>query len=552
MVVRKGLQEDDDEVGAASMPPKHFSHDAETAYPARSIALHPSDHQSRMSQDRREFFSPYDGSAMETSEIDWEDGATLISDLTGDIQVVEAITRADLAKQIREQLRLEMEQELAVDAVTAEVIQENESGFWTRKRLVVATSLISLVLVGIVVGIVVATGVPSPENDTLKGITITGMNGEDRFGDSIALSRDGSTLASVAMAGHYVQVFRRGNATAWNPVGNPLHFSYDIDHMLQGRIDLSGDGSILAVGRWNDNEASHDTGSAKIFWYNAKAWKQLGQNLTGSSPTEHFGHSIALSDDGLTVGVGSHIGDPSTDPVDEGYVRVFSYNGTLPHLPGQWRQLGSDLKGKETIEQLGVSLALAANGRRIAVGALGGTARKGIARVYDYSNNREWNQVGEQLVGDYDKDVADEVKMTADGKILVIAAGGSEGIPNFAGYKRTYKLEGCCVWKHVGQDLIGSSRIISLSSDGTCLAVGLPDSENEQGRGELYRWSDSELQWQRIAVAKGDNPGDRLGNSVAVSGNCSLFVLGAPQKDSAERQPGYVRVYQVTNESFAD
>lgn len=257
------------------------------------------------------------------------------------------------------------------------------------------------------------------------------------------------------------------------------------------------------------------------------------------------GYSVALSDDGRTVGVGSRLGTPTSNLTDAGYVRVFAFNSTFGQSTGQWVQLGSDLEGQTAKDQFGMSLALSQDGRRIAVGAKGGDEKRGSIRVFDYSDDGDWTQVGEPIEGDYENDEADIVTMSANGSILVVASSGDEGKPSFEGYRRTFRLVGCCTWRKLGDDLVGTSTRIALSSDGTCLAVGIPDYQNEQGRGELYRWNDFDSKWNPVAATKGDNYADRLGTSVTVSGNCSLFALGATRKNSPGNPFGYVRVYQV-------
>ena len=156
-----------------------------------------------------------------------------------------------------------------------------------------------------------------------------------------------------------------------------------------------------------------------------------------------------------------------------------------------------------------------------------------------------WKQVGQSIEGDHDKDDANVVEMSANGSTLVIAANGDDGNANFEGYKRTFVLEGCCLWKQVGPDIIGNSREIALSSDASCLLIGTPDSNDKTGGGKLFRWSGTDSQWKQIAVARGDNVGDELGVSLAISENCSWFSLGANQDGIPKSPPGYVRIYQV-------
>lgn len=261
-----------------------------------------------------------------------------------------------------------------------------------------------------------------------------------------------------------------------------------------------------------------------------------------SSREQHFGYSLSLSENGLTIAVGSRLAQ-SNNLVEAGNVKVFSLNETSPQSPSQWIQVGSDMVGTIEREQFGISLALAGDGRRIAVGAVGGTARKGVVRVFDFHG--EWNQVGQPIEGDMENDEADDVDISADGTTLVVAANGEEDDVNSTGYKRTFKLDGCCAWKRVGPNLTGISRKIALSSDASCLLDGTPSNDNKIGGGTLYRWNDVDSEWRQIAAARGDEAGDELGGSVAVSGNCSLFALGATRRISPGKPAGYVRLYQV-------
>lgn len=219
-------------------------------------------------------------------------------------------------------------------------------------------------------------------------------------------------------------------------------------------------------------------------------------------------------------------------------------NGIPGEGPVEWKQLGTDLKGIQERDHFGMNLALSANGRRVAVGAQGGMERKGRVTVFDYTEGGNWTQVGNSIEGEYTEDDADKVAISGDGSTIVIAASGDDANQNIEGYRRTYKLEGT-TWMQLGDDLLGRSKNIALSSDASCLIVGDSGKNDQQGRGELFRWNNDELRWSKIAVTIGEKPADRFGGDVAIDGNCSLFALGATRANSPGTPPGYVRVYEV-------
>ena len=72
---------------------------------------------------------------------------------------------------------------------------------------------------------------------------------------------------------------------------------------------------------------------------------------------------------------------------NSGHTRVFEYNGT------DWAQIGEDIDGEDASDQSGASVALSADGTRLAVGAYinGGVNGdfSGHARVYDVCSTNE-------------------------------------------------------------------------------------------------------------------------------------------------------------------
>lgn len=215
------------------------------------------------------------------SDMTLEDESFPTRDSSG-MQVVEAFTRDEMASKLRESLRRELES----GAITAEVIpEEAEQPSWTRRCLIFSMSILLLVIVGISVGVVFAT---RGHNDNyIDGVTIEGMMSEDRFAASIALSQDGSTIAVAAGAakvGHYAQVYRRDNGSgSWKQIGQTLQFAFDQNTQFEGRLDLSRDGSIFAVSRWNNDDFSSNAGNATVYWYDngTNIWNELGQVLQG-------------------------------------------------------------------------------------------------------------------------------------------------------------------------------------------------------------------------------------------------------------------------------
>jgi hypothetical protein len=88
-------------------------------------------------------------------------------------------------------------------------------------------------------------------------------------------------------------------------------------------VALSRDGLTLAVGAdWYDGAVGFwtglrfSTGLVRVFRFVNNDWKKVGQDFEGMAANDYFGSSVAISADGNIVAGGT-----STDP---GYVQVFS------------------------------------------------------------------------------------------------------------------------------------------------------------------------------------------------------------------------------------
>ena len=88
----------------------------------------------------------------------------------------------------------------------------------------------------------------------------------------------------------------------------------------------------------------------------------MGDDIEGEAARDRAGaqKSISLSDDGLTLAVGSLLNDDSGS--NQGKVRVYEYKS------GSWSQIGSDILGGDANnDYLGGSLELSSDGKTIVI-----------------------------------------------------------------------------------------------------------------------------------------------------------------------------------------
>ena len=115
----------------------------------------------------------------------------------------------------------------------------------------------------------------------------------------------------------------------------------------------------------------------RVHAWNGTAWVQRGVDLDGEAAKDQSGLSVALSADGAIVAIGAPLNDGNGE--DAGHVRVYAWTGIA------WVRVGTDLNGEAKKDKSGTGVALSADGRTLAIGALendGNGNKAGHVRVY--------------------------------------------------------------------------------------------------------------------------------------------------------------------------
>ncbi|KAL7484596.1 hypothetical protein ACHAW6_014891 [Cyclotella cf. meneghiniana] len=374
---------------------------------------------------------------------------------------------------------------------------------------------------------------------TQLGLDIDGDTAYDYFGAAVSLSSGGSVLAVGApgknLSGRIdagrVRVYKF-NGTLWT------QFGVDIDGEATygnfGRsVSLSSDGTVLAVGARNNGGGSTDVGHVRVYRFDGIGWTQLGLDIDGELANDDSGSSVFLSGGGNVLAVGAPGNNPS------GHVRVYKFNGT------GWTQLGLDIDGEGFGDQSGSSVSLSSDGSVLAVGApyndpSSDRTNAGHVRVFNF-NGTGWTQLGVDIDGEAAGGRSGHsVSLSSDGTVLAVGAPFNNGNGLLsAGHVRVFKFNGTG-WTQLGVDIDGemanenSGRAVSLSSDGSMLAVG--------GHVRVFKFNGTG--WTRLHDSL-DNSLDNSGRSVSLSSDGSMLAVGAPYNDPNGRtDAGRVQVYE--------
>ena len=312
---------------------------------------------------------------------------------------------------------------------------------------------------------------------TQVGQDLNGENTNDEAGYSVALSDDGTRLAFGAPynngnpgsnSGH-VRVYDLSEATLWVQVGADID-GESADDKSGWSVDLSGDGSRVAIGAPYSYDEGTLRGHVRVYMFNGSEWVQLGNDIVGENDYDYFGQSVALNNEGSRLVAGTPDGS-----INAGHVRVFDYNGT------SWVQVGSRLDGEASGDESGKSVDMCGAGTRIAVGAWdndGNGDDAGHVRVYEL-NSSSWVQIGGDIDGEAVNDESGiSVALNYDGNVVAIGGWLNDGEGKTdSGHVRVYYLNGT-TWSQLGGDIDGETSYdyfgfsLAISASGTRIVAG--------------------------------------------------------------------------------
>ena len=283
---------------------------------------------------------------------------------------------------------------------------------------------------------------------------------------------------------------------------------------------------------------------------------QLGSNIVGAAVGDDCGRSVSLSSDGMTVAIGSPLNDFTGS--NAGLVRVYEFNtGTM-----SWEQLGNDIYGDAADDEFGRAVSISGDGSILAIGAPyndGNGIDSGLARMYTYNTNTNtWDQLGSDIQGAFNS-----VGMAITGDRLGYAVSLSSDGSTVAISSPFYQLDDGRVhvysyntntsdWELVGSEILclGGSWFgfsVSLSSDGGTLAIGLPRGF-VNGATEIYTYNTNTDTWeQKGSRIVGETTNDDSGTSVSLSLDGSVVAVGAPFNSGGGPSSGHVRVHAYNN-----
>ncbi|MBB4118255.1 gliding motility-associated-like protein [Mesonia hippocampi] len=314
-------------------------------------------------------------------------------------------------------------------------------------------------------------------------------------GSDVILTPDGNTIAMVERGYYYInpndesdiifndriRVFKYQNSQ-WEQIGE--------DILGEARnIAIADNGNILAVGIDYDDTVAENSGAVKVYQYQSNAWTQLGNTLYGYEDLDYFGTSVDLSGDGSILAVGCSgcaAGGLTPDP---GYVRIYNLQANTWTEQETIAGLYTDFYGHGG--STGSSVALSNNGEVVVIGSQhhrdSNNNLTGAIRVFKDTNGN-WAQVGQTLEGgkSYNENTKNMVSISDDGNIIAFGTSESVFSANLSSVKVFQNTNNN--WQQIGQAIHQSSekekrqfgQVVSLSADGNILGIGISGAQVQE------------------------------------------------------------------------
>lgn len=378
------------------------------------------------------------------------------------------------------------------------------------------------------------------QTGTQQGAKITAAGysnvSSTHFGQNVTISSDGNTMAAGAWGvsgGGGAFVYTRTGST-WTSQSGRLLGTGGTSAALQGvAVALSADGNTLVSG---GSYSNLNVGGTWIFVRNGNSWTQQGSRLI-ATPLYTYGHqgcAVALSADGNTMASGANTGPGGGGGV-VGATVIYTRNSNT------WSQQGNVLIGTGNVgaSLQGSSIALSADGNLVVVGGQGDNANVGAVWSFVRTGNT-WAQLGDKLTVSDNIGTAlfgQSVSLSADGTTLAVGGPGDNAnagaVWMFTSSGNSWTQQSKIIATgNSGKAFIGSS--VSLSADGNDLAVGGPYNTTTGNVGATWLFTRNVNTWTQQTIVTGN---DVVGNawqgySVALSKNGSTLVSGGWQDNN--------------------
>jgi hypothetical protein len=382
---------------------------------------------------------------------------------------------------------------------------------------------------------------------------------DDRFGQSVSISRDGTTLIvgasqedTGANSNNGAAYFFNINPNATFSVSPPTD-AVEIQKLLASdaatndqfgwSVSISSDGNTALIGAYTESTSPNSQqGAAYVFIKSGSTWTEQAKLLASDAATsDQFAYTVSISSDGNTAIIGAPQQNTSPNTLN-GAAYIFTRSGTT--WTQQQKLLASDAASSD---RFGFSVSISGDGNTVVIGAYAETtsptSNQGAAYVFTRSGST-WTQQAKLLASDAaSNDLFGRlVSISADGTTALIAAISEDTSPNTDNGAAYVFTRSGTTWTQqqkllasdaASNEVFGTSVSLSASGNTALIGVNQEDTSPYTNNGAAYVFTRSGSTWTQQAKLLASDPGTSgffgISGSLSLDGNTA--IIGAHLED---------------------
>jgi len=230
--------------------------------------------------------------------------------------------------------------------------------------------------------------------------TKIGNHPSEKCGYLVDISKKGNRIVLTRLIDNNskleVVVYEEDNKGAWKQIGNTIT-DLTVEKWFGQTIAISGDGNTIAIGLHYNDAGLKDNGVVLIYTLQKGIWQKKGSEISGEHAYELLGFSLDLTFDGNTIAIAA----PALFgmPKQKGKVTVYQF------LNENWIKKGNAVEGTTQRGGLGYDLSISNNGNMLVLNEPEIASiypRKVLA--FEFGKNG-WDQIGTTLFSSIGKDL---------------------------------------------------------------------------------------------------------------------------------------------------
>jgi len=350
---------------------------------------------------------------------------------------------------------------------------------------------------------------------TWTQVDTSGISGGGLFGYSVAIDADGNTAAIGAPQGGGVGggqvMIRTFDGSNWTAQAYLTADNAGSNDWFGVSVAISDDGNTVVVGAQYEGTTGTNAGSAYVYTRSGTTWTQKARFQASDTAAQDQFSYVAISGDGsyILVGAGQKAYGGMSPSAGKAY--VFTFDGT--NVTQQAILTASDAVANNKI---GRAVAIDGDGDTIALGAQGGTSVSGTSSV------------------------------STEGAVYIYTRTGTTWTQRQILQASDARTQG---W--FGTRVGNGNGAIDLSYDGQSLVVG-SWGEYSGNTGAVYAYSRSGNTFGSEIKMLGSDAAssDRNGWDVKIAGDTGTIVNGTPWDDDGGTNAGSIYVHTALVESY--